>query len=379
MSADKIRVLAIGPLPPPYHGVATFLRDLLHANSGRVELAHLDSSDRRDASNLGRWDPTNLQLGFSNLSELASRCLRSQSDLVYLPISQNVPAFLRDALFIFQARALGQRVVAHLHGGYFRALYEQSGPLFQMLARAALNACGAVIVLGDGFRGIFSGIVPESKIHVIENGVADPCAWALRPPAGAANCSPDSPTLLYMSTLTRTKGIMDLLRAVVLLRKKFPGIRLNVAGNWADGELRTSALALVAAENLAQQVFFAGNVDGAAKARFLAGGDIFCLPTYYPYEGQPLVLLEAMAAGLPVLGTAHGVIPSTVDDGRTGRLLSKAVTPEAIADALEGMLQDRAELAAFGAAARRRYLSRYTLSACHQRLFALFEKVALAP
>ena len=368
--ADKLRVLAVGPTPPPYHGVATFLRDLLaYAPRERVEWLHLDTSDRRDASNLGRWDLVNLRLGFTHLAELAGRCLRGDVDLVYLPLSQNVPACLRDALFILQSRLLCRRVVVHLHGGYFRTLYDHdAGPLFRAFARFALRRAAAVVVLGQEFRAIFAGLVPEDRIHVVENGVPESGAWPLRTP------QPVTGKLLFMSTLTQTKGILELLRAVGQLRAAWPSVHLNVAGQWPDETARSEALALIEREKLAGQVSFVGNVEGVAKAAFLAGGDIFCLPTRYPYEGQPLVILEAMEAGLPVLSTAHGAIPSTVQDGVTGRLLPKDLTAEALAKALDEMLRDETKLRAYGEAGRRRYLERYTLAACHQRLLAVLEQ-----
>src|SRR5437870_1827986 len=147
----KTRLLVVGPTPPPFHGVATFIRDLLAAQHPRVETLHLDTSDRRDTDNIGRWDPTNLQLGFANLPDLAARALRTDVDAVYIPISQNVPAFLRDALFVLEARALGKKVIIHLHGGYFRTLYEQQNAVFQTAARGALNCAAAVLVLGNEF------------------------------------------------------------------------------------------------------------------------------------------------------------------------------------------------------------------------------------
>ncbi|MFH0940009.1 MAG: glycosyltransferase family 4 protein [Planctomycetota bacterium] len=370
--ANKLRVLAVGPIPPPYHGVATFLRDLLaYAPCERIEWLHLDTSDRRDASNLGRWDLTNLWLGITHLAKLANHCLRNKKELVYLPLSQNVPAFLRDALFILQSRLLCCRVVVHLHGGYFRTLYDRdTGPLFRAFARLALRRAAAVVVLGQEFRSIFTGLLPEDRVHVVENGVPDPGAWPLR------TSQPVSARLLYMSTLTQTKGILELLSAVSLLRSTWPSAQLKVAGQWSDETTRRAALALIEREKLASHVSFVGNVEGASKAAFLADGDIFCLPTRYPYEGQPLVILEAMAAGLPVLATAHGVISATVQEGVTGRLLPKDLTAATLAQTLDEMLRNEIALRAYGEAGRRRYLEHYTLEACHQRLIAVLEKVA---
>ncbi len=178
------RVMIVGPTPPPFHGVATFSRDLLAAAAHfpQSEFEHLNTSDRRDAANLGRWDAGNLALGFSNLAEMASRLARKHHDIVYIPISQNVPAFLRDALFILHARMYGARVVLHLHGGYFRKFYEKHAPgWFRTVARLALNRAAAIIVLSDEFRPIFEGLVPRERIQVVENGVADTGSAASRP------------------------------------------------------------------------------------------------------------------------------------------------------------------------------------------------------
>ena len=124
------KVLVIGPTPPPFHGVATFIRDLLEAaprNAG-FQFDHLDTSDRRDASNIGRWDAANLTLGFASLAQMASRLVRTRHDLVYVPISQNRLGLLRDSLFLLAARATGRRRYIHLHGAHFADFYRDAGP-----------------------------------------------------------------------------------------------------------------------------------------------------------------------------------------------------------------------------------------------------------
>jgi len=366
------KVLIVGPVPPPYHGVATFIRDLLEAapRQTRFHFEHLDTSDRRDASNLGRWDAQNLSLGFANLAELASRLLRGRHDLVYVPISQNVPAFLRDALFVILSRLHGSRVVLHLHGGYFREFFDREAPAwFRTVARRVLKRARAVIVLAEEFRPIFEGLVAPNRIHVVENGVPDLFAEVTH-----AHIVPKPRTILYMSTLARTKGILDLVRALIFLRSDIPDVRLRVAGNWSEEHTRAETLDVIARGNLNDTVEFVGNVDGAAKRAFLMSGDLFCLPTHYPYEGQPLVVLEAMSAGLPVLSTRHGALASTVQDGVTGRLLERGCGPRELAEALREMLSDAACLRAQGVVARARYLERYMLEQCHTRLLDVFEQ-----
>ncbi len=365
----KRTVLALGPLPPPYHGVATFLRDVLaQKDPAGIEFLHLDTSDHRDSNNLGRWDVTNLLLGFSHLTEAAARQMRYPVDVVYLPLSQSIPACIRDALFILQARLLGARVVIHLHGGYFRTLYEQKGGVFfRALMRLALSQTSAVIVLGEKFRPIFDGLVDEQRVFVVENGVSDTGAFALC----AANPEPPESVILFMSTLTRTKGVLVLLDAFARVARQLPLARLRIAGAWAEESLRVEALALIQRENLADKVEFVGNVAGREKAAFLASGQIFCLPTYYPFEGQPLVILEALAAGLPVVSTAQGVIPATVQDGQNGRVLPVESPPDVLAAALLELLTDSEKCHAYAQSARRHYLEKYTLSACHRRLNAV--------
>jgi len=368
---SRARVLVLGPTPPPYHGVATFTRDLLAARSEDFELIHLDTSDRRDAGNLGRWDPRNIELGFANLGELALRGLRRRPELVYIPISQNAPAFLRDALFALQASVLGARVVIHLHGGYFRTLYDESGPAFRSVADRVLKAAAAVVVLGENLRGIFTGLTPDERIHVVENGVPDPGVWEIRKPRTAS----EFPVVTFMSTLTPDKGVVELLRAGALLKARYPNLEIRIAGGFPDEATEAQVRAQMAQHGVTPEAVrhrFVGSVTGAEKTAFFAGADVFCLPTRYRYEGQPLVILEALAAGLPVVSTEHAAIPNTIETGRTGVLTAANPLPEQIAAALDEVLSDAAKLDTMARACRETYARKYTLHACHERLFDVF-------
>jgi glycosyltransferase involved in cell wall biosynthesis len=372
MAKRKKRVLVLGPLPPPTHGVATFTRDLLSADADEFELTHLDTSDRRDASNLGRWDPRNIELGFSNLSELASVALRRRPDIVYIPISQNVPAFLRDALFGLQARAFGSKLVLHLHGGYWRELYEKDGgPFFRQIARTVLDQASAGIVLGENLRGIFESLMRDRSIHVVENGVPDPGAWPLRPTEPRR-----APVITYLGSLSEEKGVLDLFRAVRLLQKTHPEVELQIGGEFSDAAAREKFLAALKQDNIFVRNEFKGLISTESKPAFFAAGDIFCMPTRYRYEGQPLVILEALSAGLPVVSTQHAAVPSTIEDGKTGVLLPVNPSPEQIAAALRELVENEPRRLAMSYNAREAYLRKYTKEKCHARLFDVFRRVA---
>jgi colanic acid/amylovoran biosynthesis glycosyltransferase len=81
-------------------------------------------------------------------------------------------------------------------------------------------------------------------------------------------------------------------------------------------------------------------------------------PSYYPEEGQPLVLLEALAAGLPIVSTRHAGIPDTVRDGLDGILVEPRDTGS-LATTLERLASDPEERSRLGSAARQRYEQRY--------------------
>jgi glycosyltransferase involved in cell wall biosynthesis len=293
-------------------------------------------------------------------------------EIVYIPISQNVPAFLRDALFASQARALGSKLVLHLHGGFWRELYEkESGPVFRHVAQAVLQQASAAIVLGENLRGIFESLIADQRIHVVENGVPDPGAWPLRDAVNRAN-----PTVTYMGSLSEEKGVLDLFRAIRIVRSTLPNAQIQIGGEFPDTAARADFLSQLQNDGIEAKGEFKGLIDSGSKASFFALGDIFCMPTRYRYEGQPLVILEALAAGLPVVSTRHAAIPSTIEDGKTGVLLPAQPSPEQIAEALVGLLSNAQKLAEMSRACRAAYLEKYTLEKCHARLFDVFRRVA---
>ena len=154
---------------------------------------------------------------------------------------------------------------------------------------------------------------------------------------------------LFVGRLRIRKGVEVLLEAL----RGVPGARLLIAG---DGEHRVSLEHRAAALELGPAVRFLGRCDAARVRGLLRGARALVVPSIY--EGMPLVVLEAMEAGVPVIASAVSGIPEVVEGGVTGWLVPPEA-PEALAEALAAALADPAEASRRGAAGRRRVEERF--------------------
>ena len=158
---------------------------------------------------------------------------------------------------------------------------------------------------------------------------------------------------LLVGRLRIRKGVEILLEALRVLRDRQIEARLLIAG---DGEHRAALERRAAELELGTAVRFLGRCDAARVRGLLRGARALVVPSIY--EGMPLVVLEAMEAGVPVIASAVSGIPEVVEEGGTGWLVP-AEAPDALADALAAALADPAEASRRGAAGRRRVDERF--------------------
>jgi glycosyltransferase involved in cell wall biosynthesis len=159
--------------------------------------------------------------------------------------------------------------------------------------------------------------------------------------------------LLFVGRLRVRKGVEVLLAALRELRRRNPAAVLRIAG---DGEHRARLERRVDELGLRSAVSFLGTCGAPQVRALLEGAAALVVPSIY--EGMPLVVLEAMEAGVPVVGSRVSGIPEVVLDGETGWLVSPE-DPEALAGALAAVLADPAEARRRGEAGRRRVEERY--------------------
>jgi glycosyltransferase involved in cell wall biosynthesis len=205
---------------------------------------------------------------------------------------------------------------------------------------------------------------PLGKIVVIPNGIARLPPSAGVDPSAALQVGAGEHVIGTISRLVWKRGNEELLEAAALVRQAIPSATLVVVG---DGPRRAALEARARELGLNGGVRFLGAVPQAA--RLLPHFDVFVLSSVL--EGMSNSLLEAMAAGRPVVATRVGGNPEVVVEGETGFLVPPR-DARALADAVLRLLRDRELAHRFGQAARRRVESQFTLEQMVQRMEDLY-------
>lgn len=346
------RVLFLGPLPPPYMGPTLATEILLKSGlADNFELIHMDTSDHRPLDTLGAIDFTNIYLALKSYVELIWMIIRYRPKLVYIPVSQATIGYLKDSGYILLSKMFGRKVMCHLRGGNFRNWYDSASRLTRAYVRFAHGLVNGQIVLGQSLRGLFSGLVPEKNIYVVPNGRDFSYEVQQRADNGVVR-------VLYIGNLVLSKGVYDVIRSVPRVVSETGNVEFNFAGAWVEPDVKEKVDRFMS-DNPGLPVQFKGVVSGDEKYKLIASADIFVFPSYYPPEGHPWVIIEAMAAGLPVISTDQGAICESVLHGKNGFIVEKQ-QPDAIAEAIILLVNDENLRKRFSSMSRQLYEEKFT-------------------
>ncbi|MEO0649797.1 MAG: glycosyltransferase family 4 protein, partial [Planctomycetota bacterium] len=270
---------------------------------------------------------------------------------------------------------IGVRVhTPHTFAFLFDAMF--SGPkrtLFRAVERQLGARTQATVAVSQGEAETIraSGVVPPDRVHVVENGI-DPAPWEAAEPYRREELGlpEDAPCVLVVGLLNSAKGQDVAIRA--LGQPGCERLQLLLAGHGDDEpELRR----LVGELGLTDRVQFLGWRDDVP--RLVASADALCLPSRW--EGMPYAVLEAMAAGKPVVATRVDGARDLVVEGETG-YLCPIEAPDALGAALARLTAlVPSERRALGAEGRRRFLAGYRIERMVERLDAVYAAVQDPP
>jgi colanic acid/amylovoran biosynthesis glycosyltransferase len=254
----------------------------------------------------------------------------------------------------------GRRAHAGRAGWSFSAHGADIAAADDAVLGAKIRDADFVVCVSDYGRSQLMALVDEEhwpKIHVVRCGVD-----MTRHDGFDDRARNGTATVLAVGRLVSVKGHGVLLAAIARLAEAGQPVKLTIVG---DGPRRARLERLAQRLGIADRVAFAGAVGQDDIGRFYEKADVFCLSSFV--EGIPVVLLEAMAFGVPVIASQITGIPELIEDGRSG-LLVRPGRADLLADALRSLLVDPDRRAALAAEGRRRVGAEFEIDASAERL-----------
>jgi glycosyltransferase involved in cell wall biosynthesis len=245
--------------------------------------------------------------------------------------------------------------------------------LYTQLDRWSLRAAHRSVTVCEPFADLLVARgVRRERIQIVPNAMAAVPLVAKEDVSALRDrlaLPPAARVILTVGRLSSEKGHADLLTALRLLLRDHPklSIKLILVG---DGIERPSLERTAAAPDLASSVIFAGHTSNVWPYYSLA--DVFALPSHS--EGSPNALLEAMAAGVPIVACKVGGVPETVEDGSSALLVPPG-EPAAMASALARVLEDPALAARLVSNASERLERRFSPQSRYQALLEVYRTV----
>lgn len=308
---QQIKVCMLGSAPAVRGGMSSVVGQILSHNWQNVRIQYI--STHISGSTLKRMAV--FAIGYLRL--LGKLLIPGSIDVVHMHMSYK-GSYWRKYYLHKLVKLFRKPDIIHLHGSEFKKFYDTSSVRTQKKIRTLLRECDRLVVLGDAWAQTVLEIEPKTHVEILRN--------AVKLPDECAHWNGETFEILYLGVLIPRKCVDDLLHAMALVEN--PSVHLTIAGSGAEEDTLRK---LCSDLGLNEKVTFAGWTDGEKKKNLLESCQCLVLPS--ENEGLPIAILEALAAGMPVISTGVGSIPEAVLDGKNGFIVP-VHDPKSMADAM---------------------------------------------
>ena len=357
MKNPRLKILHVGPLPPPVGGMATVVENLSEALASTCDVRVLNN---RKQTPINRTLLQGIISQLVLLARLANQCVSWSPDVVHIHTCSWF-SFWRSCIDVGLVRLLRKRAILHIHGGQFQHFLNTLSPVQARIARIMFRQCHTVIVLGKSWKKLLDLWCMPSRVVVIPNGVPVKSIRIIN--------KLDTFTIVCLANYTPGKGQVDLLKAAAAIRIKNKQLKIALLGCETEVGQRQSLLDTAKALGLASCIEAPGPVMGADKEAWWSCASCFCLPSYD--EGLPMSMLEAMALGIPIIATQVGAIPEAVEQGKEGLLYEPGDIPT-LTSHLQTLFDDPQLAQSVGLAGRARLIRELSLEQCVTLLLDIY-------
>jgi glycosyltransferase involved in cell wall biosynthesis len=357
--------MIIGKSPPPYFGTTVWFESLKQASwSDEFEMFWFNNNVHQSLATLGYVGLRKLWLNIKLYRTFRKFVLEHNPDVIIIPISQSTLGFFKDSVFVSIAKRKSN-VLLMLHGSNWRKWFRSSNHTTRSYVKRTIRRTKGDIFLSEKIKYIFEPFFSFENIYVVPNGIDS--TQSQRQERNAAFL------ITYLGNLQPAKGIKEIIEALVYLKEE--KLELQVIGEWRDQETKEYCENIIQSNHL--HVKFKGLIIGEEKIKALNNSDLFIFTPNKP-EGQPLVILEAMAAGLPIISTDQGAITDCVVDQVNGFIV-ESNNPKQISDRVKYLMDHPEILKRMGEESRKIYEEKFTVKKMIENFENVFRSVNNLP
>lgn len=347
---NRESILFFVKIPPPITGATVINKIVIESELLRkaFSIRVLSVCYTNNARQLGKFKIRKIVVFLSTCFKIIWENIFNKPLVVYFQISLNGLAFIRDFIYVLILKVFRVHVLFHIHGQGIQKGLEKKiiGSLYRYVFRAE-----SIICLSERLASDLDGLSPLS-LYILPNGIPSVNIESVKSNKAKIN-------LLFISNLFESKGIFILLEAVKAIVEKGEyanEILLNIIGD--EGDINKKQLDnYIKTHNLTNLVNYLGVKFNYEKRAYIQKSDIFIHPTMN--DAFPLVILEAMDAGLPIISTIEGGIPDMIDQYKNGILVSKGCVDELVL-AIEYLISNKEKRDELGKNAQEKFNKHFT-------------------
>ena len=362
-----IKIVVVGPTPPPYGGQAIMIQNLKDAKFDNVKLYLVRASFTKDMNEIGKFSVAKIFTLFSIIVQIYYVRIKNNAKYLYFgPGGPNLVPMYRDVILLCFTRWLFKKVIFHFHAGSTYSLYDKIPNWFKYFFRKAYFNADVGIRITE-FNPEDPKCLQAKKEVIIPNGLYD-----YYKQFDFAKKKKDFVTILFVGNIFKEKGIIELTEACNILAKRNVKFRVEVVGRFQSALLESLIIKKLEEYSIRELFSFPGVIIGREKYKYYYEADIFCLPTYFETFG--LVIAEGMQFALPIVSTNVGGVPFLVENNVNGFLVEKKAI-EDLADKLELLINNKELREEMGRNSRCIFLENFSITKFHNKIENVFKQL----
>ncbi|ALC82638.1 MULTISPECIES: glycosyltransferase family 4 protein [Bacillus] len=349
-------IIIIGPIPPPIHGESVALKQIIESKNFKSKYKlKVINTNRAVIHQVGKFSFRKILQDVIIIIKTFLNLINRKKHALYVSISQTKLGLFRDLILIQLGNQFASKTIIHLHGNNLGNILDSLSPFQMKFVKKVLGKVTTGIVLGEKLKSNYRGLV--RNVQIVANGV-DLNFISDKDIDEAKSLKTNSKiNIVYLSNLMKEKGYIELVKAVTELIDEGYSINLTLAGAIHDEKDYFVMKKFIEKHGFDNSIRYIGIVTNLKKKKLLLDSDLMILPSNYAVEGQPISIIEGMAAGLPIISTQRGCIEDLINSN--GILLEEG-SSTLIKESIVSIINDPEKMNLYSQASRQHYLTNFS-------------------